>query len=202
MNLNGIHQTQELATKQPPINIMKSTDFMNLRFNTLGFKDKWLAFIGDPSAGFTAMVFGMPKMGKSYLCVDFAGYLARNHGKLLYVSKEEKLDKTLQDKLKDKNVAHDNLTVSDAIPSDLSLYNFVFLDSVNKLRLTPEDLEGLKANNKGISFIYIFQATKGGQFKGNNEFQHDVDVVIEVPELGKATQYGRFNQGGDINIFD
>jgi predicted ATP-dependent serine protease len=147
------------------------------------------------------MVFGMPKMGKSYLCVDFAGYLARNHGRVLYVAKEEKLDKTLQDKLKEKDVAHENLTVADGIPADLSPYDFIFLDSVNKLGLTPKDLEKLKSQNKGRSFIYVFQATKGGKFKGNNEFQHDVDVVIEVPEIGKAVQYGRFNQGGEIEIF-
>lgn len=199
--LMGIPQAmQEPETK--PVNLMNSTDFVAMQFNTLGFKNKWLSFIGDPSAGFTAMVFGMPKFGKSYLCLDFAGYLARNHGRVLYVAKEEKLDKTLQDKLKDKNVAHPNLVVADAIPNDLSAYEFIFLDSVNKLRLTPEALEKLKAENKGKSFIYIFQATKGGQFKGNNEFQHDVDVVIEVPEIGKAVQYGRFNQGGEMNIFE
>ena len=183
------------------VNIMPSTDFANLQFNTIGFKDRWLHFIGDPAPGFTAMVFGMPKMGKSYLCVDFAGYLARNHGKVLYVAKEEKLDKTLQDKLKEKDVAHENLTVADGIPADLSPYDFIFLDSVNKLGLTPGDLERLKTANKGKSFIYVFQATKAGKFKGNNEFQHDVDVVIEVPEIGKAVQYGRFNQGGATDIF-
>lgn len=195
MDLSGINQT-------PQVNIMTSTDFTNLRFKTIGFKDKWLAFIGDPAPGFTAMVFGMPKMGKSYLCVDFAGYLARNHGKVLYVAKEEKLDKTLQDKLNDKQVAHENLFVADALPTDLTGYDFIFLDSVNKLGLSPKDLNKLKTENPGKSFIYIFQATKGGQFKGNNEFQHDVDVVIEVPEQGKAVQYGRFNQGGEMNIFE
>lgn len=183
------------------VNVMLSTDFAKLQFNTIGFKDRWLTFIGDPAPGFTAMVFGMPKMGKSYLCVDFAGYLARNHGRVLYVAKEEKLDKTLQDKLREKDVAHENLTVADGIPADLAPYDFIFLDSVNKLGLTPKDLEKLKAANKGKSFIYVFQATKAGKFKGNNEFQHDVDVVIEVPEIGKAVQYGRFNQGGEIDIF-
>jgi DNA adenine methylase len=187
---------------QSKVNIMSSKEFTNLKFNTIGFKDKWLNFIGDPAPGFTAMVFGMPKMGKSYLCVDFAGYLARHHGRVLYVAKEEKLDKTLQDKLKEKAVAHENLTMSDGIPSDLSAYDFIFLDSVNKLGLTPKDLERLKAENRGKSFIYVFQATKGGKFKGNNEFQHDVDVVIEVPEIGKAVQYGRYNQGGEVNIFE
>ncbi|MBL7890764.1 MAG: hypothetical protein JNL24_14520 [Bacteroidia bacterium] len=195
MDLNGINN--------PPaqVNVMQSTDFTNLQFNSIGFKDRWLNFIGDPSPGFTAMVFGMPKMGKSYLCVDFAGYLARNHGKVLYVAKEEKLDATLQKKLKDKDVAHENLFVADALPIDLSAYDFIFLDSVNKLGLLPKDLDKLKADNKGKSFIYVFQATKGGKFKGNNEFQHDVDVVIEVPEQGKAVQFGRFNQGGELDIF-
>lgn len=193
-NLNGLGNV--------PVNIMPSKEFTNLHFNTIGFSGKWLDFIGDPAPGFTAMVFGMPKMGKSYLCIDFAGYLARNHGKVLYVAKEEKLDATLQKKLKDKDVAHENLFVSDALPTELSSYDFIFLDSVNKLGLTAKDLEKLKTQNKGKSFVFIFQATKGGQFKGNNEFQHDVDVVIEIPEKGIATQYGRFNQGGKMGVFD
>ena len=38
----------------------------------------------------------LPKMGKSYLCIDFSGYLVRNHGKVLYVAKEEKLNADLK----------------------------------------------------------------------------------------------------------
>jgi DNA adenine methylase len=181
--------------------IMSSIDFAKEEFSTIGFKDKWLKLIGDPAPGFTAMVFGKPKMGKSYLCVDFAGYLARNHGKVLYVAGEEKLDATLQKKLTDKDVANPNLFVSDFLPEDLSGYDFIILDSVNRLGLSPEDLLDLKAANPGKSFIFIFQTTKEGKFRGGNEFQHDVDIVIEVPEQGKAIQFGRFNQGGEINIF-
>jgi hypothetical protein len=103
--------------------------------------------------------------------------------------------------MKEKGVEHENLTFADGIPTDLNAYDFIFLDSVNKLGLTPKDLEKLKADNKGKSFIYVFQATKGGKFKGNNEFQHDVDVVVEVPELGKAIQFGRYNQGGEMYVF-
>lgn len=182
--------------------IMSSMDFANLEFSTIGLKDKWFEFIGDPTPGFTAMVYGRPKMGKSYLCVDFAGYLARNHGKVLYVAKEEKLDATLQKKLKDKDVANPNLFVADNLPKNLSEYQFVILDSVNKLGLNPKELEKLKVDNPGVSFIYIFQATKDGKFRGTNEFQHDVDVIIEVPEKGIAIQNGRFNQGGEMNIFE
>ncbi len=181
--------------------IMNSTEIIKLDFEKLGFKNKWLKLVGDPSKGFTAMVYGKPKMGKSYLCVDFAGYLARNHGQVLYVAREEGIDDTLQKKLKDKKVAHPNLYVSDYLPSSLSDFDFVFLDSVNKLGLSPHQLEQIKNRNPNTSFIYIFQTTKQGNFRGGNEFQHDVDIVIEVPEKGKAVQYGRFNQGGEINIF-
>lgn len=193
IGLNGIETPSE--------KIMCSTDFNELQFSTIGLKDKWLEFIGDPCKGFTAMVYGKPKMGKSYLCIEFAGYLARNHGKVLYVAREEKLDATLQQKLKDKDVAHENLFVSDNLPKDLTGYDYVFIDSVNKMGLNPKHLEALKAGNPGVSFIYIFQATKGGDFRGTNEFQHDVDIVINLPERGKAVQFGRFNQGGEMNVF-
>lgn len=182
--------------------IMNSMDFANLEFDTLGFTGKWLKLIGDPTSNFTAMVSGKPKMGKSYLCIEFAGYLARNHGKVLYVAKEEGLDYTLQLKLNDKNVKHPNLFVASILPNDLSPYDFIFLDSVTKLGLSPEDLSRFKNQYPSKSFIFVFQTTKDGKFRGANSFQHDVDVVIEVPEKGKAVQYGRFNQGGEIQIFD
>ncbi len=82
------------------------------------------------------------------------------------------------------------------------MYDFIFLDSVNKLGLTPDDLNRLKAMNPTKSFIFVFQSTKGGNFRGANSFQHDVDVVIEIPEKGKTVQFGRFNQGGEMDIFD
>ena len=196
-NLNGFGD--DLQGDKPVI--MNSLDFANMRFKTLGLGGKWLDLIGDPSTNFSIMVFGKPKMGKSYLCIDFAGYLARNHGKVLYVAKEEGLDKTLQDKLNDKEVKHQNLYVASALPDSLSYYDFIFLDSVNKLGLQPEELNRLKAMYPQKAFIYIFQTTKDGRFRGANTFQHDVDSVIEVPERGKAVQFGRFNQGGEIDIF-
>lgn len=203
-SLNGIDEERPLdigSSSSDEPRIMNSMDFAKVQFSTIGLNGKWRDLIGDPAPGFTAMVFGKPKMGKSYLCVEFAGYLARNHGKVLYVAKEEGLDATLQIKTKDKDVAHPNLTIADGLPKDLSEYDYVFLDSVTKLRLTPEDLERLEKENPGKSFIYIFQTTKLGIFKGANAFQHEVDAVIEVPEKGIAIQNGRFNQGGQINIF-
>lgn len=194
VDLSGIENETESE-------IMSSVDFAEMEFAHLGFTDKWLNLIGDPSPGFTAMIYGKPKMGKSYLAVDFAGYLAKNIGRVLYVSKEEKFSSTFANKLKEKNAAHENLIIGDRIPEDLSDYKFVFLDSINSLNLSAEDLKKLKEKYPSISFVYVFQTTKTGNFRGTNTFQHDVDIVIEIPERGRAVQFGRFNQGGEMQIF-
>ncbi|MBI3501912.1 MAG: hypothetical protein HY063_08965 [Bacteroidetes bacterium] len=203
VSLKGIPEPEEKKEATAPQNhLMSSVDFSEMKFDSLGFSKKWRDLIGDPSRNFSVMIFGRPKTGKSYLAIDFAGYLARHHGDTLYVAKEEKLDATLHKKLQDKEVAHPNLFVSDFLPDDLSKYDFIFLDSVNKLGLSPKDLDELRKKYPGKSFIFIFQTTKQGQFRGRNEFQHDVDVVIEIPEPGRAVQFGRFNQGGEMEIFE
>jgi hypothetical protein len=107
----------------------------------------------------------------------------------------------LRDKLNHPQIKHPNLYVTSELPQGLSFYDFIFLDSVNSLNLTPENLKALKAVNPTKSFVFIFQTTKEGKFRGANTFQHDVDSVIEVPEKGKAVQFGRFNAGGETNIF-
>lgn len=201
--LNGLNGVGFIpAIKKEKGKIMKSTELIKMEFDKLNFKGKWLDFIGNPSRGFTAMTFGRPKMGKSYLMIEFAGYLVRNHGTVLYAAKEEGLDDTLKQKLQDKNVAHPDLFVSDYLPEDLSMFDFVFLDSVTKLKLSPDDLENLSKKYPTTSFIQIFQTTKQGNFRGANDHQHDVDVVIEVYEKGKARQFGRFNQGAEISVFN
>jgi hypothetical protein len=198
--LSGIEKKDEHIKTENTV--MNSMDFSELKFDTIGFMGKWKDLIGDPSEGFTAMVFGKPKMGKSYFSIDWAGYLARNHGKTLYVAKEEMLDKTLQLKIREKKVEHPELFFSDYLIEDLTPYQYIFLDSVTSLKLTPEDLRALETNNPGKSFIYVFQVNKAGSARGTNEFLHNVDIVVEIPERGKAFQFGRFNQGGEMEIFE
>jgi len=201
--LEGVEDPESVETDSAPRNmILNSKDVINLKQDKLDFSGKWLDFIGNPSRGFTMMIYGKPKYGKSYLAVDFAGYLARNHGRVLYVAREEGFDDTLQDKLREKDVAHDALDVADHLPKNLSGYEFVFLDSINRLDLSPDDIGRLEKKYPGISFIYVFQTNKGGDFKGSMEFKHNIDSVVEVPEKGLAVQYGRYNQGGEMRIFE
>jgi hypothetical protein len=204
--LNGLEGILGCACQpkiqRPRPTIMSSVDFADLEFDTIGLRGKWYHLIGDPSPNFKGMVSGKPKLGKSTLCIEFAGYLARNHGKVLYAAKEEGLDYTLQQKLNHKDVAHPNLDVASILPDNLTPYNFIFLDSVTRMGLKPEDLTRLEQTYPDKAFVYIHQTTKDGRFRGANSFQHNVDVVIDVPEKGKAVQMGRFNQGGEMNIFE
>jgi hypothetical protein len=185
---------------EEPATVVRGRELAQMHFPTLGFRGKWLNFIGDPTTGFTAMVFGRPKFGKSALCIEFADYLSKNHGEVLYVAREEHLSGTLQKKVQHSRAYEVNYTGS--IPADLSRYDFVFLDSITKLGLTAEDLDELREDYPKVSFIFIFQTTKQGAFRGSNGYQHDVDIVIEIPEIGQAHQYGRFNAGAKMDFFN
>lgn len=194
--LDGLGCACTPRREKPKPTIMSSVDFADFEFDTIGLRGKWYHLIGDPYPNFKGMISGKPKLGKSTLCIEFAGYLARHHGKVLYVAKEEGLDYTLQQKLTSKHVAHPNLDLASVLPDSLAPYNFIFIDSVTRMNLKPEDLDKLEKSYLDKAFLYVFQTTKDGKFRGANAFQHNVDVVIDVPEKGKVVQRGRINREG------
>lgn len=199
--VSGLNGFEDDEFDTPPRNvIMDSLDFVKMNFKTIGFKGKWLDFIGNPPPGFMALVAAPAKYGKSILCVEWAAYLARNHGKVLYIAREEGLDLTLQEKL--AQAAHENLKVADFIPDNLSEYDFIFFDSITMLQLRPSDIEEIKAEYPNKGLIFISQVNKAGTARGSNEFYHNVDIIIQFPEIGRAVQYGRFNQGGEMSLFN
>lgn len=181
--------------------VIPSTELAGMEFKTIGLQGKYRELIGDPSVGFSAMVFGLPKSGKSTLCLDFAKHLAEHHGKVLYCAIEEKFGYTLKEKLERLKAEHPRLYVSENIPENISGYDFVFIDSVSRANLSIDALNQLRKNNPHVSFIFIFHTTKNGQFRGQNQFAHDVDVIIEVKD-GEAKANGRFGIGNDIYIRD
>ena len=56
--------------------VMSSEQLLSLEFETIGLQGRWKELIGDPSVGFSMMVFGQPKSGKSTLMLEFAQHLA------------------------------------------------------------------------------------------------------------------------------
>jgi hypothetical protein len=135
--------------------------------------------------------------------IEFAQYLANEKLKrVLFVSKEEGLNHTLKDKFFRMNAFSPNIFISESIPADLSLYDYVFFDSVNQLQLSIEDVAELKKKNPNVSFMLIFQATVDGSYRGTKDFEHLVDVSVNINDQGYASaQKTRFGGNGTINVF-
>lgn len=201
MGLAGISVNGLNGLEAAPTQCISSTKLANMEFETIGLQGKYNKLIGDPSVGFTAMVYGLPKSGKSTLCIDFAHHLAQNHGKVLYVALEEGFGYTLKEKFERLNAIHPNLIISDKIPQNLSQFSFVFIDSVSKAGMTIEQLVKLHKQFPQTAFIFIFHSTKDGNFRGGQGFAHEVDCIIDVAD-GVAKGNGRFGVGGEINVFE
>ena len=186
--------------------IMSSRDLKDYRYDNYDFDGKWLDLVGKPAKKFHMMVYGRPKQGKSYFCFDLAQYLS-NFGKVLYIAAEEGFSATLQKKLEDMGGDNDNLdfanfrdyeTIKNALPGHD--YRFVVIDSVNYIRIEPEQIEELKADNPRMALITVQQATKDGKFRGSQQFAHNCDIIIEVIQ-GVAHSTGRFAPPREMAIF-
>ena len=203
-------ETENQFNEQNPNDrgIMSSTDLVNHTYSKYNFSGKWNDFIGQPSKNFHAMIYGRPKQGKSILAVQLAQYLSQNFGKVLYIASEEGFSVTLQKKVAEFAIDNPNLDFANyrdfnQIKEALHVrkYQFVFIDSVNFIKITPEDVEDLKSANKNTAFITIQQATKNGNFRGSQEFAHNCDMVIRV-EAGQASHQGRFQEPTEMAVFD
>ncbi len=191
--LNGLEDGQ----------IMNSTELVGMEFHPVGFTGKWLELIGDPVEPWKLMCWSKPGKGKSTLMIELAKYLAETHGrKVLFVAKEEGFNSTLKDKFVRLDATDPLISISSELPLNLQDYNYVFIDSVTAFKLSSEDLSELIKKYPSTSFMFIFQATIDGGYRGNKEVEHIVDVSIYINESGYATaQKTRFGGSATINIF-
>jgi hypothetical protein len=177
-----IYDEFEDLSKQKAISL---ESLKSKKFNTWKFSDKWKDLIGTPEANFCMMVYGKPGQGKSYFTLELSEYLASNFGTVLFNSSEEGSSLSLQNKIVDFNMENIFLGSADHINSlqlllTQSPYKFVVIDSVNHMNITPEDLRKLRGLHPTKAFICILQSTKGGDFKGSNEYEHDADISIKI----------------------
>ena len=181
-------------------------ELLEKKFDILEFEGKFLELIGKPSKIFHAIVWGLPKGGKSNFAIRFADYLREYFGKVVYIAAEEGESVTLQEKFKD--IGGSKVTIIESRNRDdireylkSKDYNFAFIDSINNAGIDSEYLEQLKKENPLKSFIAIVQATKQGNFKGDQSLTHNSDFIIMVSE-GVAHHHGRFNVVSEVKIFD
>ena len=172
-----------------------STEFMHQKFARYPIGEPWVKIFGQIEPGKHTIVFSKEKLGKTTAMVDFAGYLSKQYGPVLFVQKEEGLSGTFQDKLETTRAANQNLFLKEDLPSieELKQYRFVFLDSVSRLNLSPKQLVNLqKKLGKLTTLIAILHATKQGTHRGSNDYAHDAFQIVTFPEYGAAYGHGRF----------
>ncbi|MBR6250098.1 MAG: AAA family ATPase [Bacteroidales bacterium] len=197
--LNGIFEPKH-TTKPKPVrsHSMNASQLSGVEFDTIDLTGKWARIIGKPSSPYKLMIFGKPGSGKSTLALQYADYLANSHDqRVLYVASEEGLSYTMQEKLNRMGISSANLQITDYLPKDLSAYDVIFIDSVNHAGLSAEDLRKLDASR---SYVYVFQTTKDGTFRGSQEYLHDVDTSIRVEDMTAHTEKNRFGAQGECRV--
>jgi hypothetical protein len=182
--------------------ILSASDFKNASFNLMGFSGKWLQLVGNPSVPFKMMIWGTGGSGKSTLAIEFARYLAGNLGKrVLYVSNEEGAGATFHEKMTRLNAFHPNLFITKTLPPRLVEYDFVFCDSANSMQMDLPKFEQAAKMYPRLSWVLLFQTTKDGNFLGEKNWQHAVDVEVFC-ENGKARALkSRYGGNEEIGIF-
>jgi len=177
-----------------PIN---SLDFVKRKFHRYHIDEPWVRVFGHIEPGKHTVIFSKEKLGKTTALVDFAKYLSTNHGRVLFVQKEEELSGTFQDKFEQTAAANPDLDVLEEMPTDdvLRKYRFVFLDSVTRLKISPDQLLELQARlAPDVTLFAVLHSTKDGQHRGANTYVQDASQIVEFPEFGAAKGKGRFKQ--------
>ena len=168
-------------------------------------EDRFGNFIGNPAVGFHAIVFALPKAGKSIWSMQFADYLANHFGNVLYIASEEGFKGTIKDKITEWTTNRTHLKFAnfkgyEEIKDNISGYEFVFIDSLDFANITVDEMEELKELNPTTSFITVKQVTKDGKFRGSQEYAHNCDIIVEIIE-GIAYQKGRYNPKAEMEVF-
>jgi nucleoside-triphosphatase THEP1 len=184
--------------------VIRSEQLKNMKFSPIGLTGEWKDLLGDVTKPFALMVYGKPGSGKSTFNLLFAKYLAQElNKKVLIVSGEEGFSATMKEKFERLNVYHPIIFITDELPESFNGYDVVFIDSVNHLQLSEEDLKKILENNlpKGISFVFVFHSTKEGNYRGVTTFEHLVDISMKVE--GGITSIGknRFGGHGSMKVY-
>jgi len=173
----GANENEDMP--ETPISV---ENLLKKKFETTKTHGKWKLILGTPSKRLLIDIFGMPKNGKTTFALMLASYLSKyqNHN-VLYVSGEQGKTQTLQQTIVEHiPQMHNKVEISGSIPENISDYDTVFIDSVTKLGLTPDDIENIKEQHPDISFILVHQVTKSGEIRGSNEHRHNTDQLINV----------------------
>jgi predicted ATP-dependent serine protease len=189
---------------------MSAQDLVNNTNNEdlLEFNGIYKELFGNPSKTFDMGLSGDSGSGKTTILLRLAYYLAKNFGKVLYISSEEFGSVTLVSKLEDmfgkgeeEFKLPENLFFAKGL-TDLTDYKFVILDSITDMDLEIQDYKELRDIYKDTAFILVLQYTKGGDYKGGKEWEHEMEIFVDVAEGVATVTKNRYGVYGAYDFFN
>ena len=198
-----------IATLSQPAKSTVKNKLMQMQFDSLDLDQGWEKFMQNPAKNMKVAIWGKPKNGKTAGSLQMADYFSK-FGKVLYNFADQGFNKSTQDLWKMSGLANN----ANAEPSDVSTldalekevatgkYTFVFIDMIsdyiNKENIKPYEFkERFMKKYPKVSFILIFEVTKGGDFKGDQGWTHIVDAIVTVEDFLMENR-GRYGVGSHI----
>lgn len=158
--------------------------------------------LGKVCLPFSLIISGKPGSGKTTFFMQLIRHTCLNYpqDEVLFVSNEEGFSPSMAEKLKrfDFSQIH-NLAITEELPRSLKKYRFVFVDSVNSLRMDLEKFKQIIAEQdaRGGAFLAIMQATKQGRYKGASEFEHYPSISLSADAGVIENVKNRFGGSGE-----
>ena len=171
-----------------------------MKFSTLDLQGKFAKLLGHPYVPFYLMIYGKRFHGKSSVGLLFADSLVKIGQKVLYVSNEEGVKGSLQEKILRLKITSPIAFVENYDPSQFSAYDVVFLDSTQTVGMKPDEFKALKQRFPSTSFVLIFKANRDGSSKGGSDWEHDVDAIMHIENCAATMEKNRFPCGSSQTI--
>ena len=191
---------------QPPV---VKNKLMNMQFDSLNMDEGWENFMQNPAKNMKMAIWGAPKNGKTAGSLQLANYLSK-FGKVLYNFADQGFNKSTQDLWQMSGLANNpkaepsDVQTLDDLEKEIATgkYAFVFIDMIsdyiNKEGIKPYEFkERFMKKYPKVSFILVFEVTKGGNFKGDQGWTHIVDAIVTVEDFLMENR-GRYGVGSHI----
>jgi predicted ATP-dependent serine protease len=195
-NSRSISRTTSVNSNQ----VVSANELAKMKFSTLSIGGKFGKLLGRPYKPFYLMIYGKRFHGKSSVAMLLANVLAGRGLNVLYVSNEEGVKGSLQEKLLRLKINSPIDFVEDYNPNQFKGYDTVFLDSTQTVGMKPDEFKLLKKQYPDISFILVFKANRDGSSKGGSDWEHDVDAIMHIENRFATMEKNRFSGGSSETV--
>jgi predicted ATP-dependent serine protease len=180
--------------------VVSANELAKMKFSTLSIGGKFGRLLGQPYKPFYLMIYGKRFHGKSSVAMLLADVLVKCGLKVLYVSNEEGVKGSLQEKLLRLKISNPIDFVENYNANLFRGYNAVFFDSTQTVGMKPDDFKALKRQFPNTSFVLVFKANRDGTSKGGSDWEHDVDAIMHIENQNATMEKNRFPNGSNETI--